>query len=484
MGNARVERMRVDARESGETRRRDIGLTARERYLSNAAMARDAEGARRASVNASGVFNTNGLRCPEDVECERCAAPLNAAPFRAPVNLTGVRVIGCRYRADVCDALREESKACKRHARSLCGEQDTRAQAKTKCKREMNRAWKTRCKEERTMMVSRADGALKRFLEVLENLKRARAKRAAGGAGDDLTMLEMELSRLKTSIGHAFEELRSNHGGVAVGLMSDRMEAFVRGPTLLDSTSDMLDVVNAMNAVLGELQGLSTEAKSLCSYDANTDTSDGKILCQDMEEKMKLSEKRVNRCAARLSDYLASTAKIDALIVEKKRRFALLDSLDKFTDSISGAWSAVQYEGDDDFVEEPSTRFNLTEHVTTGIVHTLMNHYTTVSARHALATAEIKESALCAHIIPRFQLSLLGTGFKRGDLACPPPHGTFIAGRELPDWSAYFLFLLGIAVGAGATIATNRANEAVDFVRTNSSVVVAVLVVVLAGRFF
>ena len=42
----------------------------------------------------------------------------------------------------------------------------------------------------------------------------------------------------------------------------------------------------------------------------------------------------------------------------------------------------------------------------------------------------------------------------------------------------------GIAVGAGATIATNRANEAVDFVRTNSSVVVAVLVVVLAGRFF
>merc|ERR1712216_1113697 len=236
-------------------------------------------------------------------------------------------------------------------------------------------------------------------------------------------------------------------------------------------TSDMLDVVNAMNAVLGELQGLSTEAKSLCSYDANMDTSDGKILCQDMEEKMKLSEKRVNRCAARLSDYLASTAKIDALIVEKKRRFALLDSLDKFTDSISGAWSAVQYEGDDDFVEEPSTRFNLTEHVTTGIVHTL-------------ATAEIKESALCAHIIPRFQLSLLGTGFKRGDLACPPPHGTFIAGRELPDWSAYFLFLLGIAVGAGATIATNRANEAVDFVRTNSSVVVAVLVVVLAGRFF
>ena len=61
VGNARVERMRVDARESGETRRRDIGLTARERYLSNAAMARDAEGARRASW----VSRWYSGRCPK-----------------------------------------------------------------------------------------------------------------------------------------------------------------------------------------------------------------------------------------------------------------------------------------------------------------------------------------------------------------------------------------------------------------------------------
>ena len=79
---------------------------------------------------------------------------------------------------------------------------------------------------------------------------------------------------------------------------------------------------------------------------------------------------------------------------------------------------------------------------------------------------------------------MLGNGLRRGDIACPPPHGTFIAGRELPDWSAYFLFLIGVVTGVAVTIATNHANGAVEFLRTNSSIVVAVVVVVAAGRFF
>ena len=443
------------------------------------------------TVNASGVFNTNGLRCPEtEVECERCPAPLNTGPFHAPVNLTGVRVIGCRYRADVCDALREETKACKRHARALCGEQDARASAKAKCRRVLNRAWKTKCKEQRTMLVTRTDALVKRFVDVQERLKKARAKRAEGGAGDDLTTLELDLTRLKSSIAQAFDEVKGNQGGVPVGAMSDRMESFVSGPSLLDTTNDMLDVVDAMNSVLGELQTLNVETKNLCSYDASVDTSEGKIVCEDIEQKMKLSEKRVNRCAARLGDFLTSTAKIDALIVEKNRRFSLLDSLDRYIDSFTGAWSAVHFDddgaidNDDDDVPEPSARFNLTEHVTTGIVSALTNHYTAASARRALATAEVDESALCAQIIPRIQLSLLGNGIKRGDVACPQPHGTFIAGRELPDWSAYFLFLIGVFTGVAVAVATNHANEGVEFLRTNSSIVVAVAVVVLAGRFF
>merc|ERR1712159_412341 len=419
------------------------------------------------AVNASGVFNTNGLTCPEtEVECERCPAPLNTGPFHAPVNLTGVRVIGCRYRADVCDALREET-----------------------------RAWKTKCKEQRTTLVTRTDALEKRFVDLQDRMKKARAKRAEGGAGDDLTTLELDLTRLKSSISHAFDEVKNNRGGVPVGAMSDRMESFVTGPSSLDTTNDMLDVVDAMNAVLGELQKLHVETKNLCSYDASVDTSEGKIVCEGIEKKMKLSEKRVNRCASRLGDFLTSTAKIDALLMEKTRRFSLLDSLDKYTDSFAGAWSAVHFDhtgesdddsedDDDDDVLEPSARFNLTEHVTTGIVSALTDHYTIASARRALATAQVDESALCAHIIPRMQLSLLGNGLRRGDIACPPPHGTYIAGRELPDWSAYFLFLIGVVTGVAVTIATNHANGAVEFLRTNSSIVVAVVVVVAAGRFF
>lgn len=56
---------------------------------------------------------------------------------------------------------------------------------------------------------------------------------------------------------------------------------------------------------------------------------------------MKFLEKRVNRCVARLSDYLASTAKIDVFIVEKKCWFVFLDLFDKFIDLIFGVWFVV-----------------------------------------------------------------------------------------------------------------------------------------------
>lgn len=42
------------------------------------------------SVNVLGVFNINGLRCFEDVECERCAVLLNVVLFCVLVNLMGV----------------------------------------------------------------------------------------------------------------------------------------------------------------------------------------------------------------------------------------------------------------------------------------------------------------------------------------------------------------------------------------------------------
>lgn len=439
------------------------------------------------TVNVSGVFNTKGLSCPEH-ECERCPPPLNTAPFHAPVNFTGIDVVACRYRAEVCEAIRTEIKLCKRHARALCTETDTRVKAKAKCRREVNRIWKTRCKEQRVVMVSRVETIMKRFDEVRSKIMMTRETRQDGGLGNDLTMLETELARLKTGIGHAFDEVRDNAGGVAVGRMSDKLEQFVHGPSTLDTVSDMQLVLESMSSGREELDGLLSAARRLCSYEASLSTSDGKVMCEDMEEKAKLSEKRINKCAARVSDYLTSTAKIDALIVEKNRRFQLLESLDRFMTSFNGAWLASEYdfadEFDDEFPEEPSTRFNLTEHVTTGIINSLMDHYTTASARRALATAEVDESALCAQIIPRFQLSLLGSGFKRGDLVCPPPHGTFIAGRELPDWSAYFLFLFGVGIGVAVAVATNQAQQAVDFVQANGSIVAAVAVVVLAGRFF
>ena len=437
-------------------------------------------------VNASGVFAARALACPEEPRCERCAAPLHAAPFAAPANLTALRVVSCRYRADACEMLRAEVKTCARRARALCGERDARVEAKSRCRREVNRAWRTRCKETRTALVMTTERTVKRFASALERLRGAKRRRAEGGAGEDATALEVELSRLKTSVADAYESVKNNDGGIAIGGISRRMRAFTEGPTSLDSLADVSAAIAAMEAVAGELETLSSEARNVCSRDASMDTEEAKITCETIEEKMQLSEKRVNRCAARLSDFMVSTAKIDALVAEQKRRFALLDSLDAFAESFTGAWNAAAIDVDVDGsgVRETSAGFNLTEHVASGVVDVLLNEYAASSARRSLATAEVPEDALCAQLIPRLQLSLLGAGLNAADLVCPPPHGTFIAGRELPDWSAYFLFLFGVALGVAVAVSTNHASEGVAFIRRHASVVVAVLVVVLAGRFF
>jgi len=433
-------------------------------------------------VNATGVFNTQGLSCPES-DCARCAAPLNTSPFNAPANFTGVDVIRCRYRAEMCDALRDEEQRCKRHARSLCGEVDTRVEAKAKCKRVLNRQWKLKCKEERARLVSYTSAAYKRAGDLREKVRGARAKRNSGSNGNDLPMLEMELSRLKSAIKGAYDSAETNSGGVVFPTMSTVMEAFLSGPSSLDTTYDMQNTVEQLVDIAQELKVLDSTAHGLCSHEASLNSNEAKVTCEEIEESTKLSEKRQNRCAARLSDYLASTAKIDGLIVEKDRRFKLLENLESFMSTFNNAWDMAALD-DDDTVDEPSTRFNLTEHITTGIVSSMMHHVTIATARRELATAKVDEDAFCAQIIPRLQLTLLGHGVARGDLACPPPHGTYIAGRELPDWSAYFLFLFGIAVGVGGALATNSAPKAVEFARENTSVIVAVVCVVLAGRFF
>jgi hypothetical protein len=432
-------------------------------------------------VNATGVFNTNGLTCPS-ADCFRCAPPLNTGPFTPNANFSGIDSIRCRYRAEMCDSLRAEEKKCKKVARSLCGAVDTRDKAKAQCKRVLNREWKLKCKEERNRLILHTGDVYKRSGALRDSIRNAKAKRSADGDGNELPMLEMKLSQLKTAVRAAYDEAEANSGGVAFPMMSNSMEMFVNSPASLGTTHDMSQAAEQLNDVFKELKILNSVAGDLCSHEANMNSHEGKVKCKQIEQDSRLSVKRQNACAARLSDYLASTAKIDALIVEKNRRFALLENLETFMSFFTNAWDTAELDGID--VAEPSIKFNLTEHVTSGIVSSMMQHVTVASARRELATAQVEESAFCAQIIPRLQLALLGHGFSQSDLSCPQPHGTFIAGRELPDWSAYFLLCLGIAIGVGATLASNSAPKAVEFVQQNRSILIAILCVVLAGRFF
>lgn len=428
------------------------------------------------------AFNTLGLTCPTH-ECARCdALARTKANSKANGNFTDVESIACRYRESMCDAMRAEEQRCKRASRALCRDTDVAKESKAKCAKVVHARWKSRCKEERAKFVAIASTAVRKVGEASARARSERERRRRG-LTDGRAALDMELLRAKNAINAAYDSMVTNSGGVVFPGMSVAMEAFVSAPSALDTTADCERVAERLEEAAKELKVLESFASALCSRDASLSSNEARVTCEEIEDKSQLSERRQNRCAARLSDFLASTAKMDALIVEKNRRFKLLENLDTFMSVFTTAWDTAALENDDSVIE-PSTRFNLTEHVTAGVVSSMMSHVTIASARRELATARVDESAFCAQVIPRLQLALLGHGVTRGSLACPPPHATYIAGRELPDWSAYFLFLLGIAAGVFGAHAANSTQKAIDFARENASVIVAILCVVLAGRFF
>ena len=59
----------------------------------------------------------------------------------------------------------------------------------------------------------------------------------------------------------------------------------------------------------------------------------------------------------------------------------------------------------------------------------------------------VNETNLCAEVLPTLQYSILGLGISKEEVWCPTPTGTFIGGRDLPDWAPHFLVGVGLVIG-------------------------------------
>jgi len=86
-------------------------------------------------------------------------------------------------------------------------------------------------------------------------------------------------------------------------------------------------------------------------------------------------------------------------------------------------------------------------------------------------------------VLPTLQSSVLGLGISKDQIWCPTPTGTFIGGRDLPDWAPHFLVGVGVVLGFFVS-AFVKATPAIYAVMCDHPVLFVVLgVVVLAGRF-
>jgi hypothetical protein len=59
----------------------------------------------------------------------------------------------------------------------------------------------------------------------------------------------------------------------------------------------------------------------------------------------------------------------------------------------------------------------------------------------------VNETSLCAEVLPTLQFSIQGLGISKEEVWCPSPTGTFIGGRDLPDWAPHFLVGVGLVIG-------------------------------------
>ena len=67
--------------------------------------------------------------------------------------------------------------------------------------------------------------------------------------------------------------------------------------------------------------------------------------------------------------------------------------------------------------------------------------------REMMESMYVNETSLCAEVLPTLQFSIQGLGISKDEVWCPNPTGTFIRGRDLPDWAPHFLVGVGLVIG-------------------------------------
>lgn len=446
--------------------------------------------------------------CP-DYDCEPCKHP----PGCPPTNFTGIDHIICAYKNELCNTLRLEHRACRKARGRMCRPVGKRT--RTVCTREVSREWGKKCDEDKQKLdTGLAD--LKDQLATLNNLKRglegknndcgcaapAPAAEAitadsfmCGANGEVLLKSEAEEEkpgwfgssksrkekrdkrRRERAKKNPLSDVQSSLNALkdtATDLLGDDVDGLKPADLAVNldgfstAMDELEDSIAALEELIRKLEAKRRAQARMC--DPNQDVGMSKHVlnhCVEVEEPDRMFDRHEEKCAKRTADALAQSAKLQALIEEAKRRMALLNGLSEANAGVTAAYTDI----------------NLTAPAFSILGNKFVDAEFANHTRELMESMYVNETSLCAEVLPTLQFSIQGLGISKDEVWCPTPTGTFIGGRDLPDWAPHFLVGVGLVIGMLISAFAKTTPAIYAFMCDHPLLFLVAAVVLIAGRF-
>ena len=478
-----------------------------------------------------------------DYTCTPCAGPKWERP---PNNFTGIESIICSYKYDICTRLRIEHRTCRKAQarvckpvprkvkkvctrevnRTRCAADDARMKdgladllsqldalrnlrnqmsaGSCACGNNKGAATTTKLSDELDLdaLECGADGEV--HLKEGVDLHGNKEKKGGGwlfSGGDGKTRKERREEKRKLKRKNSMNAAKQIQDSLAQvrkttsGLLGDGDgEGFVVPEVDLDGLETALknidDSIAALEELIAKLEAKREAKRRRCESgwgdgDDDGNEADGggggggmmtkkpgmrkRVLnhCKEVVENERLQERHEEKCAKRTADMLAQAAKLEALVTESERRLAMLDKLMEANTGVTRA-----------FVD-----MNLTAPAFALLSEAFVDADFTNKTRIIIDQQVVNETSLCAEVLPTMQFSVLGLGISKEQIWCPTPTGTFIGGRDLPDWAPHFLVGIGVILGFFVSSFLKATPYIFAVMCEHPALFVVLGVVVLAGRF-
>ena len=296
-------------------------------------------------------------------------------------------------------------------------------------------------------------GSSKLRKEKREKRRRERAKK------NPLSDVQLSLNAAKNT---ATDLLGDDVDGLEPADLAVNIDGF---STALD---ELEDSIAALEELIRKLEAKRRAQAKMC--DPNQDVGMSKHVLNHCEEVESLTGCLIGtRRSARSAQPTRSHSPLSCKRSSRrgKRRMTLLNGLSEANAGVTAAYTDI----------------NLTAPAFSILGNKFVDAEFANHTREMMESMYVNETSLCAEVLPTLQFSIQGLGISKDEVWCPNPTGTFIRGRDLPDWAPHFLVGVGLVMGMLISAFAKTTPAIYAFMCDHPLLGLVVVAVLIAGRF-